>query len=135
MVNVNRNTLKKDELERLIHRFDKTVSKMDCGQTTMFFDELLGQEERLTLAKRLAAIILLLEDYSEYKTAKLLKLSPTTTDKIARQINNGSFAGIISILGKSKNDYFAILKVIDDILHLGGVLPHRTGLDRYRGIR
>lgn len=108
---------------------------MSSIRVNLFLNELLGHEERLTLTKRLAAIVLLLEGYSEYKTAKLLKLSPTTTNNIASKIRLGQYQDTIKILGKSKKDYFVILRVIDNILHLGGILPHRNGLDRYRGIR
>jgi uncharacterized protein YerC len=132
MVNVNRNELPHKELAALLRRFDTTLSKLDCGATTIFLDDLLGKEERLTIAKRLAAIVLIYEGYSEYKTSRLLKLSPTTTGNINTKIEAGAYDGLIRTLKRRKMNYLELLDTIDSILHLGGLLPHRVGLDRYR---
>ena len=68
----------------------------------------------------------------EFETAKLLKLSPATTQKIKRQLEEGQNDQTILILGKNKKDYFVILETLDSILHLGGILPHYNGIDRYK---
>ena len=132
MVRVNKNLLPPKDLERLFTQLGDTLAKLDKSTAKVFLSEILGYEQRITVAKRLAAIVLLVEGYSEYKTAKLLKLSPTTTKKIATKITNGGFAGVLKILGKNKKDYFKILDTLDNILHLGGILPHYNGMDRYR---
>lgn len=135
MVRVNRNELQQNDLKRLFTQLDTTLARLDRTATTHFLSEVLGYEERLTVAKRLAAIVLLVEGYSQYKTAQLLKLSPSTTEKIAETIERGGFDHTLKILGKNKQEYFAVLKALDSILHLGGILPHYNGLDRYRHIR
>ncbi len=132
MVNVNRNRLPQKELSALLQRFDNTLSKLGGGATTIFLDELLGKEERLTIAKRLAAIVLMYEGYSDYKTSRLLKLSPTTAGIIHARIETGAYNGLIRLLKQKKTNYLELLDTIDSILHLGGLLPHRVGLDRYR---
>lgn len=134
MVRVNRHSLPKKELSRLFVQLDTTLGKLNKNDTSAFLSEILGAEERLTIAKRLATVVLLIEGYSQYKTAMLLKLSPTTTERIATKIEDGVFDETIRILGKNKNDYFAILNALDSILHLGGILPHYNGLDRYRSL-
>ncbi len=134
MVNVNRNELSSKDLTRLLRRFDDTLANLDRNGTTVFLSELLGKEERLTIAKRLATIVLLSEGYSEYKTSRLLKLSPTTTGNIAAKIRAGTYDGLLRVLKKKKINYLELLDAIDSILHLGGLLPHRVGLDRYRGL-
>jgi hypothetical protein len=134
MVRVNRNELSQKELAPLLRRFDATLAKLDSRGTTLLLDELLGKEERLTFAKRLAAIVLIIEGYSEYKTSRLLKLSPTTTGIVAQKIKAGGYTRTISLLRKKKSDYLTLLETIDSILHLGGFLKHRTGLDRYRNL-
>jgi uncharacterized protein YerC len=134
MVRVNKNLLPAKDLNKLYRQFDVTLAKLDTHAASAFMSELLGPEERITIAKRLAAVVLLVEGYSEYKTAKLLKLSPTTTEKIATKVKLGKYQGLLKILGKSKKDYFKFLETLDNILHLGGILPHYNGLDRYRGL-
>ena len=132
MVRVNRHQLSDQNLDQLHLQLARTLSRLDNIKTGIFLNELLGPEERLTFAKRLASVILLLEDFSQYKTAKLLKLSPSTVEKVARKIAAGQYDGLIKILGKDKKEYFTILESLDSILHLGGLLPHYNGLDRYR---
>ncbi len=134
MVRINRNELPKKEWVALLHQFDALLGKLDKDSTKIFLNEILGREERITLAKRFATIVLLIEGTSEYKVARILKLSPTTTGKIAFGIERGTYAGIITLLRKNKRDYLKILETIDSILHLGGILPHYNGLDRYRGL-
>jgi uncharacterized protein YerC len=134
MVHVNRNELPKEDLHALFSQFDTLLNKLDRGATSTLLNELLGREERITLAKRLAVVILLNEGMSEYKTAKVLKLSPTTTGRIAEDVRKGTYRKTIEILQKNKRNYLAILDTIDSILHLGGILPHRHGLERYRSL-
>jgi len=134
MVRINRNELSKKDLDALLQQFDTLLGKLDKTATNVFLNEILGREERVMFAKRLATIILLHEGYSEYKVSRVLKLSPTTTGKVASAIERGAYTGTITILRKNKKNYLSILKTIDSILHLGGILPHRTGLDRYRNL-
>lgn len=134
MVYVNRNELNKDDLSLLLLQFDTVLGKLDKAESSTLFNELLGPEERITFAKRLAAIILLNEGMSEYRTAKVLKLSPTTTGKISHQLFSGTYKGTVQLLRKNKRNYLSILETIDSMLHLGGILPHRVGLERYRNL-
>lgn len=132
MVRINRNELPKKELDALLQQFDTLLGKLNKAATKVFLNELLGREERIMFAKRLATIVLLYEGYSEYRVSRVLKLSPTTTGKVASAIARGSYTGTITILKKNKKNYLAILETIDSILHLGGILPHYIGLDRYK---
>ena len=134
MVHVNRNELPKEDLDALFSQFDTLISRLDRGATSVLLNELLGREERIILAKRLAVVILLHEGISEYKTAKVLKLSPTTTRRIAEYMAQGTYKKTIVLLKKNKRNYLTILDTIDSILHFGGILPHRHGLERYRSL-
>lgn len=134
MVRINQNELPKENLNALLQQFDALLAKLDKTATEIFLDEILGREERIMLAKRLATIILLSEGYSEYRVSRILRLSPTTTGKVASAMARGSYTGTLTILKKNKKNYLSLLKSIDAILHLGGILPHRIGLDRYRNL-
>lgn len=132
MVRVNKNQLSPSDLSALLERFDSAFVGLTKNQTTHVLNELLGTEERLTLAKRLIAIILIREGYSEYRTSCVLKLSHSTTKNIREKLDKGAYDRIISLLTKRKFDYDDFLTSIMSILHLGGILPQRAGLDRYR---
>ena len=135
MVRLNKTELEPEQLDVLSKRLYKTIGKLSAAGARDFLHELLGYEERVMLAKRLAAIVLLLEGNSRYRVSQLLKLSESTVNTYATWIEDGSYAELIHFLGKSKKDYFAFLDVLDNILHLGGILPHYNGLDRYKNIR
>ncbi len=132
MVRINKNLLKEKELQLLLKRFDSSFAKLSSQGVSILLNELLGNEERLTMAKRLTAVVLLHEGYSMYKTAQLLKLSHSTTAIIAERLENGVYNGTLRVLKRKRIDYTKLLDTIDSILHLGGFLPHRVGLDRYR---
>lgn len=135
MVRLNKTQLTHTQLTALYKQLDNALGKISSKETTNFLSELLGYEERIMLAKRLAVIVLLVEGKSLYQISELLKVSSATGDTIKRKLIRGDYNHILKILGKSKKDYFAILKVLDEILHLGGILPHYNGLDRYKYIK
>lgn len=132
MVRLNKTGLSQKQLDVLFAQLNQTLGRLEPKQTSAFLSELLGSEERIMLAKRLAIIILLLEGKSLYNISHTLKVSPTTAEKVKFKLDSGHYKQILKTLGKNKTDYFAILEAIDDILHLGGILPHYNGLDRYR---
>jgi hypothetical protein len=134
MTRLNRNELTPSELSSLLSHFDHTLSKLNESGMHTVLAELLGREERVMLAKRLTAIVLLYEGYSRYRVSRLLKLSETTTSTILKRIDEGSYDGIIRLLTRKKLAYDDLLNTIFSILHLGGILPQRVGLDRHRSI-
>ncbi len=133
MVRLNKNQLTPKQIENLLFQLAKTVAPKDCPRTASVLHELLGNEEQIMVAKRVATIVLLAEGYSAYKISHLLKLSKSTVATISQKMERGEYQTVLESLGKTKKNYFAILEAIDSILHLGGILPHYNGLDRYRG--
>ncbi len=134
MVRINRTELTAQELSLLLSRLDTTLARLKKDDMHIFIGEILGKEERITLAKRLAAVVLLYEGYSCYRVSLLLKLSFTTTTKLRKKIETGAYACTVRLLTKKKLDYDELLNTIMSILHLGGILPQRVGLDRHRSI-
>ncbi len=131
MVHLNKNHLHKKQLNSLFETLGKALNKAD---SSLFLTEILGAEEKIMLAKRLTVIILLLEGKSLYTIASTTKISPATARHIKLKLEKGDYNYILSQLGKTKKNYFTILETIDNILHLGGILPHYNGLDRYHGL-
>lgn len=135
MVRVNRNKLPKAELERLFKQFGSFLGKLTENNAGLFLQELLGPEERLTLAKRLAIIVMLNEGYSIYRVADTLKISTSTAERINERLDKGVYDHLLEVLAKNKNDYFVLLDVLEAILTVGGIMPSRAGTGRYRNIR
>lgn len=126
MSRINRTQLSPKELGALLDQFDSLLGTLNKSATNNILNEVLGHEERIMLAKRLIGIVLLTEGYTEYRTAQTLKLSPSTTGKLASRIAGGEFAETLRILKKNKKNYIKILETIDSILHFGGILPRYT---------
>lgn len=134
MVRLNKCALEPNQINDLLSELAKVLSPKQSARAYAICSEILGKEEQIMVAKRLAAIVLLLEDFSCYKISRTLKLSESTVSQISHKLTEGEYETIVQSLGKSKTDYFAILNAIDSVLHLGGILPHYNGIDRYRGI-
>lgn len=124
MVRLNKNILTEQQLNNLFSQFTRITSGKEDQNVDLILSEILGKEERIMIAKRLATIILIVEGKSLYSISKSLKISPTTAERIKHGVDNNRYQNILRKLGKSKRGYFEILGAIDAILHLGGILPH-----------
>lgn len=134
MARSTKKELTTQQLDQLFTQLNTTIARLDVKGVQHFVSELLGPEEHIMIAKRLATIILLVEGNTLYRTSKVLQISTSTAGKISAGLKLGKYNEILILFGKSKKDYFAILNTLDSILHLGGIMPHRNGLERYRGL-
>jgi uncharacterized protein YerC len=134
MVHLNKARLRESELERLYQQLDKSLSGLSSKKIGLFLTELLGPEERLMLAKRTATIIMLTRGYSFYRISESLKVGLATTSRLNEKLAQGRYDNLLKLLRKNKTDYTALLDIIESILTVGGIMPKRTGLDRYRHI-
>ena len=132
MVRLNKSKLSNTQLNKLSKQFTQLITSSKEDQTITVFDSLLGKEEKIMIIKRLAVIILLVEGKTLYSISRAVKVSPATAKKLKLDIERGKYDELLRVIGKNKKEYFSILETIDNILHLGGILPHYNGLDRYR---
>ena len=132
MVHLNRHKLSGTQQKALFSQLNQTLTKLSKEEPFGFLSELLGKEEQIMIAKRLAIVVLLIEEKSLYSISRTVKVSPSTAGNIKRRLDSGHYTQLVAALCRNKKDYFAILDTLDNILHLGGILPHYNGLDRYR---
>ncbi len=123
MTHVSKKALPDEKQEELFEQLNKIVSRLDKSSTPEFLDELLGTEEKIMLAKRLAAIILYIEGNSSYRVWTLLKISPSTADRIRLNFQIGKYKAIQKFVTENKTEYARILKTLETILQAG--LPPR----------
>ncbi|MBU4438758.1 MAG: hypothetical protein KJ779_04240 [Firmicutes bacterium] len=71
--------------------------------TKNFINDLLGESEKIVLAKRLSIVFMLQENISWYRISTLLKVSDTTVKKIAVKIDRGGYKNILKIVKQKKN--------------------------------
>ena len=135
MVRINKNLLEDKVVKSLYKQLDKVLGELPPDKISVFLNGLIGPEERLMLAKRLAVIVMLKEGYSSYRIAETLKLSQSTIKNIQARRSGGAYVEVTKTLKNHLEAYRAILDIVDSLLHVGNIMPHRVGLDRYKGIR
>ncbi len=134
MTNISKSPLSETQEKRLFTQLSTCLSVLNQQKTDAFLSDLLGYEERIMIAKRLAAIVMLIQGQSLYRIATTLHISPATAQKLAQRLDEGEFTSITKLLKKDTHTFMQLLETLDSILHLGGLLPHYNGLERYRGI-
>lgn len=134
MARVAKRKLTEQHLEKLFAQLYTTIGALRVTQAELFLSELLGVEEKIMIAKRLAIIVMIHEKHSLYRVAQTLSVSSATAEKIKRRLTAGEYTNIIKLLKKNKTGYISILETIDSILHVGGILPHYSGKDRLKNL-
>jgi uncharacterized protein YerC len=134
MTNISKTPLSDKQQAQLFTQLSVCLSKLPRKTMDTFLSDLLGYEERIMLAKRLAAVTMLIQGQTLYKIATTLHISPATARSLALRLEAGEFSSITQVLKKDKHAFVQLLETLDNILHVGGLMPHYNGLDRYRGL-
>lgn len=119
MAHLSKQQLALQDLELLFNQMDKVFATLDTNNTAAFLDELLGKEEKIMIAKRLAAIAMFVEGNSSYRVWQLLKLSPSTADRIRLNYEIGKYQQIEKILTRDRKDYEQFWTTLEKILRAG----------------
>lgn len=124
MVQISKSPLSKSDEMVLFIQLTQLFSKKSDIEVQGILSNLLGYEEKLMLAKRFAIVVLLWKKQSIYSIAKIVHVSTSTVARIHQNYHAGAYINIIEALDTRNPSIVAILKSIDDVLHLGGILPH-----------
>jgi uncharacterized protein YerC len=108
----------------------ETVGRLSSDQATTFLTDLLGPTEQTMLAKRLAAIVLIHEEHSDYAIAQTLQMSSATVHKLRLRYQQGRYDEVIKGVQKNKTDYIAFVDTLIDAIHFG--LPRYAGPNRWK---
>jgi len=133
MARVSKNNSSKETEVLLIDQMTEVIGRISQTQATGFIFEFLGKEEKIMLAKRLAAITMIHEGGSSYAISNILHISPSTVVKLYDRYNRGDFSNTIKALTKNKKDYRELLETIDFILRAG--LPRYNDKNRWQFLR
>jgi uncharacterized protein YerC len=93
-------------------------------------NELLTETERLMLAKRLAAILMLAEDFSYFRISRTLIMSTSTLKRLHQQLIGDEFTVLETVVRERKNRK-ALFEMVGTIVRLG--MPPR-GRGRWKNI-
>jgi uncharacterized protein YerC len=124
MTNVSKHPLTTTQEAELFSQLGVLFSKRNPQQAQELFDDLLSQTEKIMLAKRLAILVMLYKKQSLYFIAQTLHVSSATVARLQECLEHDQFDHILKTLEKPTPAILEIIQAIDDILHLGGILPH-----------
>ena len=119
MTNVSKQKLQPSHLKKLFAELAKTIVRLDKKHADMFLDELLGEEEKIMIAKRLAAIVMLIENNSVYRISQLLLMSPSTVARLRNKLLIGEYNNIEHLLKQRKKEYKDFWNTLEVILRAG----------------
>ena len=119
MARTSSRKLTPEHTKKLYRQYTKVVAQLNHSGISEFFDELLGEEEKEMLAKRFAAIVMLLEHNSTYRTAQLLHMSPSTVERLRKKLDNDEYTYIEQYFKKHKEAYEAFWKTLETVLRAG----------------
>lgn len=135
MARLNKHELSTKQLEHLFKQLSILLSSSSDKNVHSLLQQLLGPEEQIMIAKRLAVVILLEQGYSYNQIADNLHISISTASNIDNRLQTGYIRKIVDTADKDKDGYKNLVSLIESILSAGGIMPSRAGLDRYRGLR
>jgi uncharacterized protein YerC len=124
MVRLNKDQLSQDQLDNIFLQLNNVLGKMSSKHTELFLSDLLGPEEKVMLAKRLAVVVMIKEGHSFYKISSTLKVSSGMVSKIKIKFSAGHFDKLLNFIEKDKKIYANLLNTIDSILTVGGIMPY-----------
>jgi len=131
MTNVSKRKLPEKDFNKLFKQLNNIVGSLSKSSSEIFFNNLLGPEERVMLTKRLAAVVMFIEGNSSYRVWQLLKISPSTAESIRRDFESGRYSDIVKIITKNKKGYENFWLTLEVILRAG--IPPR-GRDRWKSL-
>ncbi|MCA9363473.1 hypothetical protein KC851_04085 [Candidatus Kaiserbacteria bacterium] len=130
MARISKQKLNDKVAKEIWQQLKETVGRLSGDQSGPFLEGLLGKNEQIMLAKRLAAIVLIHEGHSDYAIAHTLKISSATAGKLRANYQSEQYKKVISGIKKNKADYAAFVDDLIDIIHLG--LPRYAGPGRWK---
>ena len=119
MAHISKQQLSQSQLEKLFLQLSESFAKLNAQNSSGFLDNLLGPEEKIMLAKRLAAIVMFIEGNSLYRVSQLLLISPSTAARIQTNYQKGRYREIESWFKSHHTDYEAFWKTLEIILRAG----------------
>jgi len=124
MVRLNKNLLTKQQIDSLFQQLNVLFAGNTPSELNVLLSDLLGEEEKIMLAKRLAIIIMLTRNQTAYFIAHTLHVSPATVTRIQSLLESGKYQTLAKKFQKPTPFIIDMIEAIDSILHLGGILPH-----------
>lgn len=123
MTRISKQTLNQKTEKQLFSQFISLFSVANEKQHEALFSAIFTEAEKTMFIKRMAIVLLLLEEYSTYRIAKTLIVSDSTVRSIRAQYHSGRFDSVVGLMRKKAFDKEKFWKTIELLLRCG--LPPR----------
>lgn len=133
MPHISKKELKPEVRKEIEAQLLRTFTNVQKKETRAILQELLSETERLMLAKRLAAIRMLEQEYSYYRIQMSLGLSISTSKRLHQQLLGGDFPAIEKQASKKREQEAAIHTI--EIIIRGGMPARNYVYRRKKGAR
>lgn len=133
MTNVSKQSLDKKVAVEIWTQLGEVVGRLNANQAPLFLTCILTDSEQIMIAKRLAAIVLIHEEHSNYAISETLKISNATATKLRMAYMQGAYNDVLKGLRKNKTDYANFVETLIDAIHLG--LPRYVEPKRLKAIK
>lgn len=110
-------------LTKVQQQLAHTLSGRSEEQVSALLRDLLGPKEYAALAKRLTAILLLLQGRSASETARVLKMSRAHANTLAHRLRAGEFTSITEQYTDVPAGWDDVTQFTENILRMGGLMP------------
>jgi uncharacterized protein YerC len=130
MTNVSKRELEPEVRKKLLTQFAGLFKAAGDVQLSKIFSELFTEAEQIMFVKRLAIIIMLINNFSNYAIAQHLEVSEATVRSTKAKYVNGEYDTIVRVLNNKKFDGQKFWRVLELVLTAG--LPPRTGRGRWK---
>jgi len=128
MTHVSKRKIREEDFKKI---YNQLISMFDTAgdgrKSDILFKEFMTYAEKVMFAKRFAILCMLEEGVSKHFIEDVLKISPSTVNRISLQYENGKFAYIENILKKNRK---TIWDALETIVTAG--LPPRVGRGRWQ---
>ncbi|MDA8597183.1 helix-turn-helix domain-containing protein [Candidatus Pacebacteria bacterium] len=132
MPHISKQRLNKKVADDLFNQLVLLVAPTDTAVARKVLGDLLTATEKVMLAKRLAAILLISEGASMYAIATRLQLSTSTVKRMYTNENDAAYVDVLSVMQKKKLEQEKFWNLIDSFVRLG--MPS-MGKDRWKSLR
>lgn len=111
-------------------QMNSALFAIDRSHSRALFDELLTDVERLMLSKRLATILMLVDDQSYYRIQQSLGVSVSTSKRLHGLLVRGAFPSVEKLL-RDRRKHVELVQSIEKVVR-GGLPPRAYVIKKRR---
>ncbi len=131
MTNISKRKISDNEYSALEQQLTALIERMNRKSAQSFLSCVLSESEKMMLIKRVAAILMIHHGYTTYATARVLRLSTSTTNRYYTIYTSGGYEDFITGIYNQKTAGVLLKKMFKLIDNINAPLTY----DRWRYIR